>query len=142
MQTELIWAPSFEVAGALLDQLARSGDISSKKLTAIRALFDSARQIADREPTAASALLQELPLYSAREACRATSGMHCTTWLPCGRSAESSGGARSCDVTRPPHLEASDERILHLESGDVAASGDGMLRSRSDVRRCVTTGAV
>ena len=59
MQTELIWAPSFEVAGALLDQLARSGDISSKKLTAIRALFDSARQIADREPTAASALLQE-----------------------------------------------------------------------------------
>jgi hypothetical protein len=59
MQTQITWAPTFEVAGALLDQLERSGDISAKKLTAIRALFDTARQVVDREPKAASALLVE-----------------------------------------------------------------------------------
>jgi hypothetical protein len=58
MQTPFTWEPSFEVAGALLDQLERSGDVSAKRLRAIRALFDNARRIADRRPRAASVLLE------------------------------------------------------------------------------------
>ena len=58
LQTPITWDPSFEVAGARLDQLERSGDVGAKKLKAVRKLFDKARRIADRTPRAASVLLE------------------------------------------------------------------------------------
>jgi hypothetical protein len=57
MQTRFTWEPSFAVAGARLDQLERSDDVSSKKMRAVRRHFDDARKIASREPRRAAALL-------------------------------------------------------------------------------------
>ena len=58
MQTTITWEPSFEVAGARLDQLERDGKIKAGKLKAVRKLFDNARRVADRSPRAAVALLR------------------------------------------------------------------------------------
>jgi hypothetical protein len=57
MQTTITWEPSFEVAGARLDQVERAGDIKRAKARAVRKLFDRARDIADRSPRAAAGLL-------------------------------------------------------------------------------------
>jgi len=57
MQTTITWDPSFEVAGARLDQVERAGAIKRAKGKVVRKLFDRARDIADRSPRAAAGLL-------------------------------------------------------------------------------------
>jgi hypothetical protein len=74
--TEIAFFDRGPVSG---EQLARSDDVSSKKLKAVRKLFDSARKIADRQPRPPRSCWRPQRRCSAAGAWRARRG------TPCGR---------------------------------------------------------